>query len=391
MSSTGRLLVPCGRRTAAPGPWKPRARPDRGGRGGAAPGHARLHQAGAAHPGPRVHPHHQPDAGPRHRRRRAVPRDRPRAAELPLRHPRRPGRTSPAWGSPTATSPGSATGSLTIWSSGAALTRSPPWSREHLDAGADQVALTVLNTGGQPGPIELARRGLDFRPTARAPTAGGGWAGRIPMMRPGGPGSATSSAAVTTPSRWRTAATTARRPRRPRRPPRMSPVTPGGVGELGGGWTAGGPVLRHRQAVRGTWATRELAGHGLQVIGVDFSAVQLRRARRLVPAARLIQADMTALQLRPASADAVVSLYALIHVPLADRAGAVSADPGLAPAGRLLPGHRRDPVDGDPAVPRRRHVLGHRCRRPRLTSAGSRPGSRLSGAVISPTGDAAIA
>jgi SAM-dependent methyltransferase len=66
-------------------------------------------------------------------------------------------------------------------------------------------------------------------------------------------------------------------------------------------------------------AIRELAGHGLQVIGVDFSAVQLRRARRLVPAARLIQADMTALQLRPASADAVVSLYALIHVPLADQ------------------------------------------------------------------------
>ena len=66
-------------------------------------------------------------------------------------------------------------------------------------------------------------------------------------------------------------------------------------------------------------ATRALAGHGLQVIGVDFSAVQLRRARRLVPAASLIQADMTALQLRPASADAVVSLYALIHVPLADQ------------------------------------------------------------------------
>src|SRR5882757_4724023 len=66
-------------------------------------------------------------------------------------------------------------------------------------------------------------------------------------------------------------------------------------------------------------ATRELAGHGLRVLGVDFSAVQLRRARRLVPAASLIQADMTALRLRPASADAVVSFYALIHVPLADQ------------------------------------------------------------------------
>jgi cyclopropane fatty-acyl-phospholipid synthase-like methyltransferase len=66
-------------------------------------------------------------------------------------------------------------------------------------------------------------------------------------------------------------------------------------------------------------ATRELAARGLQVLGVDFSAAQLRRARRLVPAARLIQADMTALQLRPASTDAVVSFYALIHVPVADQ------------------------------------------------------------------------
>jgi ubiquinone/menaquinone biosynthesis C-methylase UbiE len=66
-------------------------------------------------------------------------------------------------------------------------------------------------------------------------------------------------------------------------------------------------------------ATRALTGHGLRVLGVDFSAVQLARARRLVPAARLVQADMTALQLRPASLDAVVSLYALIHLPLADQ------------------------------------------------------------------------
>lgn len=66
-------------------------------------------------------------------------------------------------------------------------------------------------------------------------------------------------------------------------------------------------------------ATRDLAGNGLRVLGVDFSAVQLRRAQRLVPAARLVQADMTALHLRPASADAVVSFYALIHVPLADQ------------------------------------------------------------------------
>jgi SAM-dependent methyltransferase len=55
------------------------------------------------------------------------------------------------------------------------------------------------------------------------------------------------------------------------------------------------------------------------VIGVDFSAVQLRRAQRLVPAARLVQADMAAFCLRPKSADAMVSFYALIHVPVADQ------------------------------------------------------------------------
>jgi SAM-dependent methyltransferase len=66
-------------------------------------------------------------------------------------------------------------------------------------------------------------------------------------------------------------------------------------------------------------ATRELASHGLRVLGVDFSAVQLARARRLVPAAGLVQADMAALRLRPASLDAAVSFYALIHLPLADQ------------------------------------------------------------------------
>ena len=56
-------------------------------------------------------------------------------------------------------------------------------------------------------------------------------------------------------------------------------------------------------------ATRELTGRGLQVLGVDFSAVQLHRARVLVPAARLVQADIAELGLRPASADAVVAFY----------------------------------------------------------------------------------
>lgn len=92
----------------------------------------------------------------------------------------------------------------------------------------------------------------------------------------------------------------------------------GWAAELAGLLPAGARVL-DLGCGAGIPPTMELVAHGLQVIGVDFSAVQLRRARRLVPAASLVQADMTALHMRPASLDAVVSFYALIHVPLADQ------------------------------------------------------------------------
>jgi SAM-dependent methyltransferase len=92
----------------------------------------------------------------------------------------------------------------------------------------------------------------------------------------------------------------------------------GWVAELADLLPAGATVL-DLGCGAGIPATRELADHGLRVIGVDFSAVQLGRARRLVPAASLVQADMAALYLRPARLDAVVSFYALIHVPLADQ------------------------------------------------------------------------
>jgi trans-aconitate methyltransferase len=65
--------------------------------------------------------------------------------------------------------------------------------------------------------------------------------------------------------------------------------------------------------------TLALTRHGLSVLGVDFSEVQLTRARRLVPAASFVRADMAAFQLRPASVDAVTAFYSLIHLPLADQ------------------------------------------------------------------------
>lgn len=61
--------------------------------------------------------------------------------------------------------------------------------------------------------------------------------------------------------------------------------------------------------------TRDLAG-GYVVTGVDLSAVQIERARRLVPAARFLHADATQVGFPPSSFHAVVSLYALIHMPL---------------------------------------------------------------------------
>lgn len=61
---------------------------------------------------------------------------------------------------------------------------------------------------------------------------------------------------------------------------------------------------------------RDLAASGYQVTGVDLSAVQIGRARQLVPAARFVHADATQVRFPPASFDAVVSLYVLIHIPL---------------------------------------------------------------------------
>lgn len=56
-----------------------------------------------------------------------------------------------------------------------------------------------------------------------------------------------------------------------------------------------------------------------QVIGVDISPVQIERARKLVPDARFLCADMTAVDFPPGSFAAIVSLYAIIHIPLAEQ------------------------------------------------------------------------
>lgn len=66
----------------------------------------------------------------------------------------------------------------------------------------------------------------------------------------------------------------------------------------------------------GVPTARTLAAAGHQVTGVDISEVQVRRARTQVPAATFIHADATRLELPAAAFDAVLSFYALIHIPL---------------------------------------------------------------------------
>lgn len=62
-------------------------------------------------------------------------------------------------------------------------------------------------------------------------------------------------------------------------------------------------------------ATKLLAEH-FDVTGVDFSQVQIERAKGLVPSARFLCSDISELTFPPESFDAIVSFYAIIHMPL---------------------------------------------------------------------------
>lgn len=61
-------------------------------------------------------------------------------------------------------------------------------------------------------------------------------------------------------------------------------------------------------------AARVLAAR-FRVTGVDVSTTQLRRARRLVPRAQFLRADLAEVDFPPGSFEAVLALYSLIHVP----------------------------------------------------------------------------
>jgi SAM-dependent methyltransferase len=62
-------------------------------------------------------------------------------------------------------------------------------------------------------------------------------------------------------------------------------------------------------------ATKLLAER-FEVTGVDFSEVQIARAKRLVPSAEFLCEDITASSFPEGAFAAVVSFYAIIHMPL---------------------------------------------------------------------------
>jgi ubiquinone/menaquinone biosynthesis C-methylase UbiE len=76
----------------------------------------------------------------------------------------------------------------------------------------------------------------------------------------------------------------------------------GGAHVLDAGCGAGVPVAR-------------ILSRFFRVTGVDFSEAQIELARRLVPEAQFVCRDMTELTFPDNSFDAVVSYYAIIHVP----------------------------------------------------------------------------
>ena len=87
------------------------------------------------------------------------------------------------------------------------------------------------------------------------------------------------------------------------------------------------------------------AGHGYT--GVDISAEQLRHARKLVPEAEFLHADMTGLDIDPESLDAVVSLYVLGHMPRADLPPLLQRIAGwLRPDGCFLATYARSGWEG---------------------------------------------
>jgi SAM-dependent methyltransferase len=93
--------------------------------------------------------------------------------------------------------------------------------------------------------------------------------------------------------------------------------------------------------------TKALAD-GRTVTAIDISAGQLEMARRNLPNAAFIQADMTTLAIEPGSFDAILAFYSLTHVPRDEQAKLIERIGGwLRPGGLFLASMGADDEPGD--------------------------------------------
>ncbi|MFJ1748991.1 class I SAM-dependent methyltransferase [Streptomyces sp. NPDC088116] len=126
----------------------------------------------------------------------------------------------------------------------------------------------------------------------------------------------------------------------------------------------------------------QLCEAGLDVTGIDVSEVMLSHARRQVPRARFVRADLTSAHLDIGTFDAVVSFFCLIDLPEETFVAALERLRDLAvPGGRVLvavPEYRsEDEVDfvGE----RYRPVL---CRREEVIAWAGRAGLEVEGLEV---------
>ena len=136
------------------------------------------------------------------------------------------------------------------------------------------------------------------------------------------------------------------------------------------------------------------------VTGVDISEAQISRARHLVPTGTFLRADIASIEFPPASFDAVVSFFALIHVPVQEQRLVLGRIRTLAGARWLIPcGGRASFVEsvgkaefGEPrfeAEPRRSQDVEHVVRRGRATATGAVHRDPRAGPPIDGNGDGA--
>jgi ubiquinone/menaquinone biosynthesis C-methylase UbiE len=112
--------------------------------------------------------------------------------------------------------------------------------------------------------------------------------------------------------------------------------------ELAGHLPTGGSVLDLGCGC-GIPVARWLVTRGYPVTGIDLSSAQIDRARRLVPGAVFMEADMTTLDLPDQGFDAVAMFYSIIHVPSEDQPALLGRlHRWLLPGGWLIAtvGHR---------------------------------------------------